>query len=186
MVQSRVQYGPQWEHTAANISAGAGDLASQSFNMFAVAVTPAARPCRWEFRLDLFLPAAERGPVLRRALRRLAAICRSVGIVQAAADGDFFQASLSGRTSPSMTRSTAACNCRPNPLRKSAIQRNALSRRHSRDLNSRSNFSRWGGNSHCLRFDCIFIKLALSEHFQNQFLGVFVDKPAVREPIHLV
>jgi hypothetical protein len=48
----------------------------------AVAVTPAASPCRKEFRLDRFLPAAERGPVLRRALRRLAAICRTVVIVR--------------------------------------------------------------------------------------------------------
>jgi hypothetical protein len=46
----------------------------------ALAVTPAARPCRKEFRLDRLLPAAERGPVLRRALRRLAALCRSLAM----------------------------------------------------------------------------------------------------------
>ena len=47
---------------------------------FALVVTRAARPYRNEFRLDLLLPAAERGPVLRRALRRLAAIWRSLAI----------------------------------------------------------------------------------------------------------
>lgn len=46
------------------------------------AVMPAARPWRKEFRLDRLLPASERGPVLRRALRRLAAICRSLAIVR--------------------------------------------------------------------------------------------------------
>jgi hypothetical protein len=42
------------------------------------AVLPAARPCRYELRHVRRLPPLDRGPVLLRALRRLAAICRSV------------------------------------------------------------------------------------------------------------
>jgi hypothetical protein len=38
------------------------------------------RPCRWALRLDLSLPAAVLGPVLRWALARLALICLSVAI----------------------------------------------------------------------------------------------------------
>src|ERR1700741_2811909 len=37
----------------------------------------AVSPCRTAFWRDLLLPPSEIGPVLRRALRRLASICRS-------------------------------------------------------------------------------------------------------------
>jgi len=101
----------------------------------AVAVAAAARPWRKEFRLDLFLPADERGPVLRRALRRLAAICRSVATDHASFGGGFFAALSSARTSPSISFSAVSRSCRLSPPRNSAKARSALSKRHSRDSN---------------------------------------------------
>jgi len=118
--------------------------ASRSIRLLrsAVAVAAAARPWRKEFRPDLFLPAPERGPVLRRALRRLAAICRSVATDHASSGGGSFETSSSARTSPSISFSAVSRSCRLSPPRNSAKESNALSKRHSRDANSRSSFSR--------------------------------------------
>ena len=117
--------------------------ASRSISLIPSAFA-AVRPWRKEFRLDLFLPGQERGPVLRRALRRLAAICRSVATDYAATRG-FFEASSSARILPSMTRSILARSCCPtNPPRKSASKRSALLSRASCAAISRSSFSRSG------------------------------------------
>jgi len=131
---------------------------------YAFVITPAARPWRKEFRLDLFLPARERGPVLRCALRRLAAIWRAVTIDQAAAGGGFLEASSSARTLPSMTRLTLAWSCCPNPPRNSASKRSALP---GRDHQSIKPFEIFGCKSHGRSFDCILIELELFEYFQN-------------------
>jgi len=82
-------------HSSVTMSAPAPAIlrANRSIHLMrsAFVITPAARPWRNEFRLDLFRPARERGPVLRRALRRLAAIWRPVAMDQAAAGGGFLE-----------------------------------------------------------------------------------------------
>src|SRR5262245_28887852 len=50
--------------------------------------TGVSSPWRRALRLDRALPAAVRGPVLRRALRRLAAICRSLAMPRISHVGD--------------------------------------------------------------------------------------------------
>jgi len=67
------------------ILAVAGDLRTRVSSCFATAaleVMLEVRPWRWALRLARFLPAPERGPVLLCALRRLAAICRSLAMVR--------------------------------------------------------------------------------------------------------